>query len=89
MGKWFYARGIESVINYLFSAGYNSVICTYSDGNIKSKRVLEKLGFKPYKIIKDSWKSDKGNMIDDYKTIMTKEDFLSRTSKINVIKDSL
>ena len=50
---------------------------------------MEKLGFKPYKIIKDSWKSDKGNMIDDYKTIMTKEDFLSRTSKINVIKDSL
>ena len=28
-------------------------------------------------------------MIDDYKTIMTKEDFLSRTSKINVIKNSL
>lgn len=88
-GNGFMPEALESVINYLFSAGYNSVICTYSDGNIKSKRVLEKLGFKPYKIIKDSWKSDKGNMIDDYKTIMTKEDFLSRTSKINVIKDSL
>ena len=88
-GNGFMPEALESVINYLFSTGYNSVICTYSDGNIKSKRVLEKLGFKPYKIIKDSWKSDKGNMIDDYKTIMTKEDFLSRTSKINVIKDSL
>ena len=82
-------EALESAMSYLFSIGYDNIICTYSDGNIKSKRVLEKLGFKPYKIIKDSWKSDKGNMIDDYKTIMTKEDFLSRTSKINVIKDSL
>lgn len=88
-GNGFMPEALESVIDYLFSIGYNNVICTYSDGNIKSKRVLEKLGFKPYEIIKDSWKSDKGNMIDDYKTIMTKDDFLSRTSKINVIKDSL
>ena len=88
-GNGFMPEALESAMSYLFSIGYDNIICTYSDGNIKSKRVLEKLGFKPYKIIKDSWKSDKGNMIDDYKTIMTKEDFLSRTSKINVIKDSL
>ncbi len=88
-GNGFMPEALESAMSYLFSIGYDNIICTYSDGNIKSKRVLEKLGFKPYKIIKDSWKSDKGNMIDDYKTIMTKEDFLSRTSKINVIKNSL
>lgn len=88
-GNGFMPEALESAMSYLFSIGYDNIICTYSDGNIKSKRVLEKLGFKPYKIIKDSWKSDKGNMIDDYKTIMTKEEFLSRTSKINVIKDSL
>ena len=82
-------EAVSSVIDYLFEIGYDNIICGYSDGNIKAKRVLEKLGFKPYKIIKDAWKSEKGNMIDDYKTIMTKENWLSRTLKINKIKDSL
>ena len=64
-------------------------MCTYSDGNVKAKRVLDKLGFKPYKIIKDAWKSIKGNMIDDYKTIMTKEDWFSKTGKLQKIKDTM
>ncbi len=88
-GNGYMKEAVSSVIDYLFEIGYDNIICGYSDGNIKAKRVLEKLGFKPYKIIKDAWKSEKGNMIDDYKTIMTKENWLSRTLKINKIKDSL
>ena len=88
-GNGYMKEAVSLVMDYLFKIGYDNIICTFSDGNIKAKRVLEKLGFKPYKIIKDAWKSEKGNMIDDYKTIMTKENWLSRTLKINKIKDSL
>lgn len=86
-GKGYMPEALTKVIGYLFSIGYESVVCTYSDGNTKAKRVLDKLGFKPYKIIKDAWKSIKGNMIDDYKTIMTKEDWFSKTGKLQKIKD--
>ena len=88
-GNGYMKEAVSLVMDYLFKIGYDNIICTFSDGNIKAKRVLEKLGFKPYKIIKDAWKSEKGNMIDDYKTIMTKENWLSKTLKINKIKDSL
>ena len=73
------------VIEYLFSLGYDNIISSYLEGNIKAKRVMNKLGFKPYKIIKDSYISEQGNKLDEYKTILTKEDFLSRTNKISKI----
>ncbi len=88
-GNGYMLEATSRVMDYLYEIGYDNIICGYSDGNTKSKRVSEKLGFKPYKIIKDSWKSEKGNMIDDYKTIMSKEDWLSRTTKISKIKGSL
>lgn len=88
-GNGYMPEAISCVMDYLFKIGYDMITCTFSDGNIKAKRVLEKLGFKPYKIIKDAWKSEKGNMIDDYQTMMTKEDWLSRTTKISKVKDSL
>lgn len=81
-GNGYMPEALTTVIEFLYTIGYDSVVCTYSDGNKKSKRVLDKLGFKPYKIIKDAWKSEYGNMIDDYKTIMTKEDWLSKTGRI-------
>ena len=50
------------------------IFCTYSEGNKKSKRVIEKIGFEPYKVIKDAWEKD-GLMISDYKNIITKQKF--------------
>lgn len=88
-GNGYMPEALIVVIEHLYATGYESVVCTYSDGNVKAKKVLDKLGFKPYEIIKDSWKSEYGNMIDDYKTIMTKEDWFSKTGKICKIKDSL
>ena len=87
-GKGYMPEALACIMEYLYSLGYDNIICGYSDGNIKSKRVLDKLGYKPYKIIKDSWKSKSGNMIDDYKMIMTKEDWFSKTGKIPKIKGS-
>lgn len=50
---------------------------------------MEKLGFKPFMIEQDSWKNEKGNLVDDYVMIMTKDDFLYKTARLKVIKDSL
>lgn len=88
-GNGYMPEALAGVIEYLYSIGYDNIICTYQDDNMKAKRVLDKLGFKPYKILKDSSKSEKGNLIDEYKTIMTKEDWFSKTGRINKITGSL
>ena len=87
-GKGYMQEALEMIINYLYSLGYDNIICSYLDGNTKAKRTLSKLGFKPYKIEKDFIKSSNGNLIDLYKTILTKEDWFSRTTKINKLKGS-
>ena len=74
-GNGYMPEAIESVLNYLFELGYDNVICTYSEGNKKSKRVCDKLGFELYKIEKDA-RVINGKSIDDYKTIITKEKWL-------------
>ena len=88
-GKGYMPEALEMIINYLYSLGYDNIICSYLDGNTKAKRTLSKLGFKPYKIEKDFIKSSNCNLIDLYKTILTKEDWFSRTTKINPLKGSL
>lgn len=82
-------ESLETIMDYLFSVGYDNIICEYEDGNLKAKRVLDKLGFKPYSIEKDSFKSEKDNLIDVYKTIMTKEDWFSKTGKLAKIEGSI
>lgn len=85
-GKGYMPEALQGVMEFLYESGYDSIICTYQDDNMKAKRVLDKLGFKPYKIIKDSMKSENGNMVDEYKTIMTKEDWFSKTGKLDKLK---
>jgi len=41
-GKGYMPEAINAVLNYLFDLGYENIKSTYSDGNKKSKRVLEK-----------------------------------------------
>lgn len=85
-GKGYIVEALEEVMSYLYSIGYESIVCKYKEGNNKAKRVLEKVGFKPYMIDKDAYKTENGNLIDDYEVIMEKEDFLSRTLKISIEK---
>lgn len=73
-GKEYMKEACIAVMEYLFSLGFNNILCGYSDGNIKSKKVNEKIGFKYYKTEKDAWIKD-GIAITDYKTIMSKEEF--------------
>lgn len=88
-GKGYAKESLETIMDYLFSLGYDNIICEYEDGNLRAKRVMDKLGFKPYSIEKDLLKSDKGNLIDVYKTIMTKEDWFSKTGKLVKIEGSV
>lgn len=88
-GNGYAPEALSCVMEHLYSIGYDNIICTYADGNIKAKRVLDKLGFKPHKIISDALKSKHGGMIDYYEVIMTKDAWFSRTAKISKIKGSL
>lgn len=82
--KGYATETLVNVINFLFKEGCDNVICSYEDGNKKAKRLLEKLGFKAYKILNDSSATLKNNLVDVYSLIIEKEDWLSRTSKIKL-----
>ena len=71
-GNGYMPEATIEVMKYLFSTVFDNVICGYSEGNIKSKKVIQKLGFEQYTIIKNSWVKN-GNPITDYKFIMSKE----------------
>ena len=83
-GKGYMPEALEGVIEFLYKNGYDSVVCIYQDGNKKAKRVLEKLGFKPYALLKDSLKTEKGNLIDEYKMVMKKDNWFSKTGKLKI-----
>lgn len=74
-GQGYMKEAVIGVMNYLFQNGYNNIICGYDEGNIKSKRVNEKIGFEPYSVIPNSWVKD-GVPITSYKMIMSKEKYL-------------
>lgn len=85
-GKGYMPEALNVVMDYLYSVGYENIICGYLDGNKKAKRVLDKLGFKAYEIEEDAYISEKGNKIDQFNMIMNKDDWFSKTGKINIIK---
>ena len=67
-------EAVIEVMNYLFHNGYENVICGYDEGNKKSKRINEKLGFMPYKVIENAWYKN-GIPITTYQNIMSKSRF--------------
>ena len=71
-GKGYMPEAINAVLDYLFNLGYENIMSDYSDGNVKSKRVLEKTGFENCGVEKNAWTKN-GKPIDDYKVIMTKD----------------
>lgn len=73
-GCGYMKEAVVEIIKYLFSNGYDNIICGYSSGNVKSKKLGEKIGFEHYKKIENAWVKN-GESIDDYKTIMTKDRF--------------
>ena len=78
-GNGYMPEAVKGVMKYLFDLGFNNIVCTYDEGNAKSQRVIEKLGFKHYKTIPDSWKKN-GTPITCYNYIISKADFEEKCS---------
>jgi len=73
-GNEYIKEAVIEICRYLYGIGFASILCGYSEGNRKSKRVNEKIGFKPYKTIENAWVKN-GTPITDYQCILSKEDF--------------
>lgn len=73
-GNGYIKEACIKVMDYLFSLGFDNILCGYSEGNIKSEKVNAKIGFTHYLKEEAAWIKD-GIPITDYKTIMSKEDF--------------
>lgn len=73
-GNGYIKEACIKVMDYLFSLGFDNILCGYSEGNIKSEKVNTKIGFTYYLKEEAAWVKD-GIPITDYKTIMSKEDF--------------
>lgn len=72
--KGYTSEALIEIMKFLFKEGYENILCGYSEGNIKSKSLGEKLGFLPYKKFENAWKKN-DVFITDYVTIMSKERF--------------
>ena len=70
-------EAVLEIMNYLFSQGYENILCTYSEGNNKSKRVSEKIGFKLFSIEENAWIKN-GISVTEYKTVLSKKDFYAK-----------
>lgn len=73
-GKGFMKEAVIEVMRFLFEKGYDNVVCAYDEGNNKSKRVQEKIGFEFYKDEENSWEKN-GVPITKHILIMNKERF--------------
>ena len=73
-GKGYMKEAVVEVMKYLFENGFENVMCGYDEGNIKSEKVGEKIGFVPYSKKENAWVKN-GVGITSYKTILSKERF--------------
>lgn len=75
------SEAVIEIIKFLFSQGYENILCGYDEGNIKSKAIGEKLGFEPYKVKENAWQKN-GISITSYTSILSNERF-NELYKIN------
>lgn len=53
--KGYMTEAVICVMDYLFNNGFENIIYSYDEGNIKSKCLNEKLGFELFKIKENAW----------------------------------
>ncbi|MBQ8288900.1 MAG: GNAT family N-acetyltransferase [Clostridia bacterium] len=73
-GKGYMVEAVVEAMAHLFSLGFENILCGYDEGNVKSKRVIEKMGFEPYKTTENAWMKN-GVPITNYLCILSKENF--------------
>ena len=76
-GNGYIKEAVIEIMNYLFEQGYENILCGYSEGNDKSKRVNEKMGFKLFSKKENSWYKN-GIAITEYNTILSKKEFIKQ-----------
>lgn len=87
-GKGYMPEAVRKAMEYLFFLGFDQIVCGYDEGNRKSKRVIEKMGFMPYKTVPNAWQKN-GQSITTYDYILSKERFLSmRCNNANTVFDT-
>ena len=72
-------ESITKIMDFLFKFGYDNIIIGYDSGNIKSESLARKLGFKDYKVMKNTYQKN-GVNIDTTLLIMTKDEWLKLNS---------
>ncbi len=66
---------VELVMKFLFTDyAYKNIKAGYCTGNEKSRKLIEKLGFKQYKVNKNAYKRY-NKKVDEYVFILSKEDW--------------
>lgn len=73
-GKGYMKEACVEVMKYMFSLGFDNILCGYDEGNVKSAKINAKIGFKPYYEQKNAWYKN-GIPITTYHNIMSKQDF--------------
>lgn len=74
-GNGYMPEAVVCVMDYLFRVlHFENILCGYDEGNVKSKRLIEKLGFLPYKTTPNAWLK-KGSPVTSYDFILSKEQF--------------
>ncbi len=79
-GKGYIVETLHKVLNHLYQIGYDNVISGWDEGNKKSQRVSEKLGFKLFNYIENYWIKN-GIPVATYETIMSKEEYQNTKKK--------
>lgn len=70
---------VELVMEFLFTEySYKNIKVGYCTGNEKSRKLIEKLGFKQYKINKNAYERF-NKKVDEYVFIISKEDWRHKT----------
>ena len=73
-GNEYMKEAAVCIMRHLFEIGFANVLCGYSEGNRKSKRLCEKLGFEPYRINENAWQKN-GQSVTDYLLILSEDRF--------------
>ena len=74
LGQGYMKEAIIEVMRFLYSNGYDSIMYSYDEGNMKSERLSDKIGFEFYTIEENAWVKD-NIPIASYKKIMSKAIF--------------
>ena len=74
-GNGYVPEALNTILEYMFNeVGIGLISCGYDGDNIKSKRVIEKIGFQFHKVLNDKGYDCVNNIhVDQYQYIMTKE----------------